>query len=363
MDREKSSHKDIADFAARVREELQHLDAELVAELMSDLEANVAASVDDGSPIPDASEYVAALLAAAGLDAPSSRPKKKFIPVVPLIRKYLFGLAPIWWFVRAFIAIVILSAVTSNASSNGSRFPLFRVFGSSWTAAVLFGLLLWASISLGRQHRPKHSKVTELIGILTVVTGLVVAFMVAERDFNTSRDWAVQYREYCADSTQGTVPGLRILPDVSKLPNVVGMTAPEVEMAIKKWSNGTAQMMFEQSHLGPMIDYETAIAVRQDPPQLHELICIDNVVIPVWFENSSAVMSSTSLPTVIQPGPTSIPTDDGLYVIQKGDSPQSIALRFGITVNELLELNGWETEAQFPYPDTVIKIPVPASNR
>jgi LysM repeat protein len=363
MDKENPVKKEIAEFAAKVREELQHLDAELIAELVSDLEANVAASVDDGGPIPDASEYVAELLTAAGLDVAVSRRKKRLGGVLARVRKQLNGLAPMWWFVRAFIAVVVLSAISSNTTSNGSRFPLFRIFGSSWTALVLFVLLLWASVYLGRQQRPKPTKVSELLGVGSIIVGLVVGFYVADKDFIKSQDWVSQYNKFCADGLQETANQFKDLPDFSTLPNVMGMTASEAEKAISKWSNDTVGMMFQQDDIKPMMDYEDAVAVRQDSPQLHDQMCAARVIIPVWFENRSSESSSTSLPSVIQPGATSLPPEDGLYVIQQGDSPQSIALRFGITVAELLESNGWETETQFPYPDTVIKIPAPASNR
>jgi LysM repeat protein len=45
------------------------------------------------------------------------------------------------------------------------------------------------------------------------------------------------------------------------------------------------------------------------------------------------------------------------YEIQSGDFPLGVADRFGITLDELVNYNGWGSASQFPFPGTVIKIP------
>jgi LysM repeat protein len=45
------------------------------------------------------------------------------------------------------------------------------------------------------------------------------------------------------------------------------------------------------------------------------------------------------------------------YEIQSGDYPLGVADQFGITLDELVNYNGWGSASEFPFPGTIIKIP------
>jgi len=45
------------------------------------------------------------------------------------------------------------------------------------------------------------------------------------------------------------------------------------------------------------------------------------------------------------------------YTVQAGDYPIKVAQQFGVPLDELVAFNEWSSEADFPFPGTVIKIP------
>jgi LysM repeat protein len=45
------------------------------------------------------------------------------------------------------------------------------------------------------------------------------------------------------------------------------------------------------------------------------------------------------------------------YEIQSGDYPLGVATTFGISLDELINYNGWASANDFPFPGTIIKIP------
>lgn len=360
---------DIARFGAEVRARLQHLDVELIGELTGDLEANISSSVEDGERIPDVHEYVRDLLTAAGLEVPTVQRQTRILNVISWVHQHLRGLSPMWWLLRAFIATLVLSAVTSRPASTGSRFPMFRIFGNTWAGVTLFILLVIGSVYLGRRGIPKRTKATEIIGAIAMVGGVIVGYAIADNDFNNSNDFLKNYANYCPESS-GTGQAIQ-LPDMSNIPNVVGLSMAIAETTIREWSNGTIQLMYQQDDSVHSPNYENSVAVRQGNVQVHDTLCEADVVLPVWFEpiddgSMSSVPDAGSelAETVPPPGgtvpplpATTMPPEDGAYVIQEGDSPTSIAKEFGITERKLLEYNGWKTSAQFPYPGTEIRIP------
>lgn len=369
MNKDEISAREITKFVTEVRALLQHLETDLVNELTSDLEANISLSVADGEQIPDAHDYVNELLSAAGLEVPSVRKGSRYLLLVKRITQQLRGLAPMWWLLRAFIATLVLTAVTSRPASMGSRFPMFRIFGNTWAGVTLFVLLVIGSVYLGRRGIPKRTKATEIIGAIAMVGGVIVGYVIADNDFNNSNDFLKNYANYCPESS-GTGQAIQ-LPDMSDIPNVVGLSMAIAETTIREWSNGTIQLMYQQDDSVHSPNYENSVAVRQGNVQVHDTLCEADVVLPVWFEpiddgSMSSVPDAGSelAETVPPPGgtvsplpQTTMPPEDGAYVIQEGDSPTSIAKEFGITERELLEYNGWKTSAQFPYPGTEIRIP------
>ena len=45
------------------------------------------------------------------------------------------------------------------------------------------------------------------------------------------------------------------------------------------------------------------------------------------------------------------------YVVQAGDYPIKVADDFGVPLADLVNFNGWSSEAEFPFPGSTIKIP------
>ena len=45
------------------------------------------------------------------------------------------------------------------------------------------------------------------------------------------------------------------------------------------------------------------------------------------------------------------------YVVQAGDYPIKVADMFGVPLQDLVNFNGWSSEAEFPFPGATIKIP------
>lgn len=359
MTKEEILAHEIARFVTEVRVLLQHLDSDLVTELTSDLEANVSLSVADGEQIPNAHDYVQELLSAAGLEVPSMHKRSRYSLLERRVTQQLRGLAPMWWLLRAFIAVVVVSAVTGGiGTSRISRFPLLRVLGSPWTGIALFVLLLWGSVYLGRKQLPKRSKTFEILGAMFIVLGIALTYLVADRNYERSFDWLSQRDEFCKSlNPTWRSDAIEDLPNFTQLPSVVGMRAPVAEDVIFKWSDGKVGMFLNQDDTGPLPDYESALVSRQGSPQLHPGMCGSSIFVPVWIERGRDATSQTLAPQQIPLVPTSIPVEEQMYVIQEGDSPRSIADQFDISVDELLEFNGWKTDAQFPYPGTEIRIP------
>ena len=359
MNQEEISAREITGFVSKVRALLQHLDSDLVTELTSDLEANISLSVADGEQIPNAHDYVQELLSAAGLEVPSVRKSSKYSLFVKRMTQQLRGLAPMWWLLRAFFAVVVLSAITGGISSSRiSRFPLLRVLGISWIGIVLLVLLIWGSVYLGRKQVPKRSKTFEILGVMFIVLGIALTYLVADRNYERSFDWLSRRDEFCKSvNSTWRSDAIEDLPNFTQLPSVVGMRAPVAEDVIFKWSDGKVGMFLNQDGTGPLPDYESALVSRQGSPQLHPGMCGSAVFVPVWIERGRDVTSQTLVPQQVPLVPTSIPGEEQMYVIQEGDSPRSIADQFDISVDELLEFNGWKTEAQFPYPGTEIRVP------
>lgn len=359
MNNEENSIREITRFVTEVRALLQHLESELVTELTSDLEANISLSVADGEQIPNAHDYVQELLSAAGLEVPSIHKRSRYSLLERRVAQQLRGLAPMWWLLRAFIAVVMVSAISGGISSSRiSRFPLLRVLGSPWTGFVLFVLLLWGSVYLGRKQMPKRSRTYEILAGIFIVLGIALTYLVADRNYERSFDWLSRRDEFCTSvNSNWRSDAVEDLPNFTQLPNVVGMRAPEAEDVIFKWSDGKVGMLLTQDGGGPLPDYERALVSRQGSPQMQFGMCGSSIFVPVWIERGQDVTSQTLAPQQIPLVPTSMPAEEQMHVIQEGDSPRSIANQFDISVDELLEFNGWKTEAQFPYPGTEIRIP------
>lgn len=296
---------EIAIFAERVRRALGHLSVEQVADLTDGLEANVAASVADGTPLPNVDVYVAELLSAAGIEA-TSEPKSLFTSfrrayefaeriVSPIVR-WSRGLAPMWWIVRAFSLTVILGAWTSRDPAWGGSHTFVAVADRESIGLVVFVLLLVASVWWGR----RGAVVPGLIRIVAGVALIVLAFVATGDEFGWANEYAiVEARPYCYQQgydSQGKI-GLPKLPP----PNLLGMDLRDADAAITKWGRGLAVISgsFDPTSFDSdptaFDPSESAVVVEQQPPALVTGTCA-YIEIPVKFE--------VVPPTTVLPAPT-----------------------------------------------------------
>ncbi len=72
---------------------------------------------------------------------------------------------------------------------------------------------------------------------------------------------------------------------------------------------------------------------------------------------------STSYQTLPPATTTTLPEGEGFaspsqeYVVQPGDYPIKVANDFGVPLEDLVNFNGWASEAEFPFPGETILIP------
>lgn len=293
---------EIAIFAERVRRALGYLSVEQVADLTDGLEANVAASVADGTPLPDVDVYVAELLSAAGIEA-TPEPKGPFTSfrrayefaeriVSPIVR-WSRGLAPMWWIVRAFALTVILGAWTSRDPAWGGSHTFVAVADRESIGLVVFVLLLLASVWWGR----RGAVVPGSIRVVAGVALLIFAFVATDDEFRWANQFAsVEARQYCYQrgyDSQGKI-GLPKLPP----PNLVGMDLRNADAAVAKWGRGVAVISgsWDPTIYDPngsaLVDETNAVVVEQQAPALVTGTCA-YIEIPVRFE---AVPPTTVLP-------------------------------------------------------------------
>jgi hypothetical protein len=298
---------EIARFASDVRRALAHLPADQIAELTGDLEANVTASVADGSPIPDVDAYVAELLSAAGLGLPSPVPhnnKKTFVEAVAVLRRAVRGLEPMWWLLRAFLFVVIIGELTTNfdVSSAGTRY--IAVAGSQWLGIFLLGASIVGSVWWGRSRfvLPSWAEiglaaVLVLFGALTIRDELRVAELAAS---------SLGYGDHggqCAGLGYDSMGRIGLPTD--PVPDLVGLTSEEADQAIVMWGRGV--VMLNVTFPGPtlpMVSEDAAsdmVVSRQSDPYLVAGSC-PYVSIDVELDGHTSLSTTTS---TIDPSMTS----------------------------------------------------------
>ncbi len=316
---------EIAIFAERVRRALGHLSVEQVADLTDGLEANVAASVADGTPLPDVDVYVAELLSAAGIDVTpepigpfaSFRRAFEFAERIasPIVR-WSRGLAPMWWVVRAFAITVVLGAWTSRDPAWGGSHTFIAVADRESIGFAVFGLLLVASVWWGRRDTVIPGLIRAVVGVVLVI----LAYVATNDEFRWANQFAsAEARQYCYQQgydSQGKI-GLPKLPP----PNMMGMHLREADAAITKWGRGLAVISgsFDPTWVGmegvdqsvfpesvPGIEDTNAVVVEQQPPALVSGTCA-YIEVPVRFEvvpPTTVLPATTTVPPTIAPSTT-----------------------------------------------------------
>lgn len=290
---------EIAIFAERVRRALGHLSVEQVADLTDGLEANVAASVADGTPLPDVETYVSELLSAAGLESSRRaidaspivrKARLVFRPVVQIAHRWTNGLAPMWWLARAFAVTVIIGAWSSTEPAWGGRHPFPAIDDRAVTGFVVFVALFAVSVWWGRREKVLPTTVRVTFGIVLALTAVV-----ATRDeFQWASNFeASQQRQPCYElgfDSRGYV-ALPKLP----VPDLLGMDYRQADLAVQKWGRGLAVI---SAIAGPMdgIDQLSSVVVDQQSAALTNTGGCPYIDIPVTFDFESPETSPPSQP-------------------------------------------------------------------
>lgn len=288
---------EIAIFAERVRRALGHLTVEQVADLTDGLEANVAASVADGVPLPDVDSYVAELLSAAGLESshdplrasPFFRTATLALrPLARIAKLCTSGLAPMWWLARAFAITVIIGAWSSTEPAWGARHPFPAVDDRAVTGFFVFVAFLAASVWWGRRDKMLPTTIRVAVGIVLAV----VAVVTVRDEFRWASNFeTTQQRRPCYElgfDSRGYV-ALPKLP----VPNLLGMDYRQADIAVQKWGRGLAVISAM-----PMveIDQPASVVIDQQPAALTNTGGCPYIEIPVTFDVASP---ETSLPSQI----------------------------------------------------------------
>lgn len=157
---------EIADFAARVREQLRDLPAEEVDDLTEGLEADLAEaySEDLQRELPDPVAYATELRNAAGLPAPAKGAKAGMLsglakgwrdtradigmairrnPALVGMLDFFNVLRPLWWIVRAWLATWLVAAFFGSEQGYGVQGGWWLVMGAFVVISVQWGRGQW----------------------------------------------------------------------------------------------------------------------------------------------------------------------------------------------------------------------------
>ena len=185
------SVNDVADFAARVRAALADLPAADMDALLEDLELHLAevkaegeGSLEErlGSPEDYARELRAAYR--AGQEPGPKDTETNFTYVLRQLSRRLTGLSwyqqtraflpslrPAWWVLRAYLAVLIVTAALSPGYDLGPLPNLSTLHGLAEIVAT--GFAIWISVRLGRRQRP----LPQPARVAVVSANVLVAFI------------------------------------------------------------------------------------------------------------------------------------------------------------------------------------------
>lgn len=284
---------EIASFAERVRRALSHLPVEQVADLTDGLEANVAASVADGTPLPDVEAYVAELLTAAGLEAPaqSDANKVKFTEVVAKLKSGVRGLAPMWWLLRAVAATFLIGVLTSTDPAWGAGRAMVRVGDNLLLGWVVFIATLVVSVWAGRLEK-------RIPAVARIVPGaLVVALSLSAvgNEFDYAAMMKHPQRLACFELGFDSM-GRRQFP-TEPYPQLVGMSLYDADKAIMEWGGGLAMTHLMRGI--EVVNSPRAVIVHAEPAYIDSSGVCPTINIPIEIAEEP--------PTTVLPETTTVP--------------------------------------------------------
>jgi hypothetical protein len=183
---------EVAEYLSAVRETLSDLPAAERDDLLAEVEASLVEAASEGGAIsarlgpPD--EFAAELRSAAGLDEAvpqAGRPRFERLraawarldehPRVVALRPLLAELAPIWWLVRAYVAVAALALWADwSWTTTHPSIPSWGVGGpgSGFNGVVLIGLVAVASVALGLVTRRRGGVLRRVSLVANVVLAL-----------------------------------------------------------------------------------------------------------------------------------------------------------------------------------------------
>jgi hypothetical protein len=190
--------REVEEYVAAVRGQLADLPSAERDDLLAEVEASLVDTTEEGlGPIAKRlgppEEFAAELRAAAGLHQvlPPARPESRLVrrlrdaarraqahPRIEAVRRLGQELAPLWWVLRAYLAVGAVAVGLGNDWS--SRVPLVPRFGSAELGLVVIGLAVAASVWLGLYLRRRGSPFPRLAAVANMALLLAAVPVAAE---------------------------------------------------------------------------------------------------------------------------------------------------------------------------------------
>ena len=192
---------EVEEYVAAVRRALADLPRAEQEDLLAEVEASLLETAEEGAgPIgtrlgaPE--QFAAELRAAAGLHEPaSSVPSESDLgrrlrafggrilahPAVTALRRLGRELAPIWWVLRAYLAVGAIACALDSAWS--SRLPIVPRFGSAETGLAAIGVAIVVSVWLGlglRRHGSPFPRLAVVVNMALLLAAIPVVAQVTD---------------------------------------------------------------------------------------------------------------------------------------------------------------------------------------
>jgi hypothetical protein len=209
---------DVAAYLAAVRASLSDLPEAERDDLVSEVEASLIESIEEGAPIATRlgppEDFAAELRVAAGLHEPVPQrrgPSRLTLlgarmardPRVAAVRRLGSDLAPIWWVARGYLVVGAVAVALDVEWS--TRFPVIPSIGSAETGLLLIALAVVASVWLGLRMRRRGSPFPRAAAALNAAL-LLAAIPIAQEVTDTSGHDVLVAMAYAPHAQ--TTPGL-----------------------------------------------------------------------------------------------------------------------------------------------------------